>query len=85
MYHWPLLLLLPGLLKKCGWEPMRFRYWLPIYLAVTYLVALASWHIFEKKLIAFKRYFADGVRAAERRPVELGNEALRITEPGAAS
>jgi peptidoglycan/LPS O-acetylase OafA/YrhL len=83
MYHWPLLLFLPGLLKKCGWDP-RFRYWLPIYLVVTYLVALASWHFFEKKLIALKRHFAGGARAAERQLVAVPNEALRITEPDAA-
>jgi peptidoglycan/LPS O-acetylase OafA/YrhL len=59
MYHWPLLLLLPLLLKKFGLETLPFRYWLPLYLAVTYFVALASWHLLEKRINAMKRNFAN--------------------------
>ena len=58
MYHWPLLLLLPLLLKQFGLEPLRFRYWLPVYLAVTYIAALMSWQFFEKRINAMKRHFA---------------------------
>ena len=57
IYHWPLLLLLPLLIHNLGFEPLRLRYWLPIYLAVTYFTALTSWCLIEKRINFMKKYF----------------------------
>lgn len=57
MYHYPVLLLLPSLLKRLGLESLRFRYWLPIYLLLTYVIALFSWQVLEKRVNAMKSHF----------------------------
>lgn len=57
MYHWPVLLFLPMMLKGLGLTGLRIRYSVPLYLIATYLIALGSWHLLEKRVNGLKRYF----------------------------